>query len=212
MQNNEMFNKTTQFVAVRGSFPASDGLGRNFLLTREGQHGNEGSQQYDGTNFWSGVTTIPKSMIGTTISYKFVILNSYSETADVAIWENVDNRTFVVGGDTTLHWKYWDVNIEGQEISVDEPKEIPITYSLMQNYPNPFNPTTKIQYLLPVVSRVRLSVYNSLGQEVMQLVNENQSAGKYIVDFNAQNLSSGVYFYRLQTSKFVDTKKMSLLK
>jgi hypothetical protein len=100
-----------------------------------------------------------------------------------------------------------------QAISVDEIEEIPTTYSLMQNYPNPFNPTTKIQYSLPEVSYARLSIYNSIGQEVMQLVNENnQSAGKYIIDFNAQNLPSGIYFYKLQTTKFVDTKKMLLLK
>jgi hypothetical protein len=107
------------------------------------------------------------------------------------------------------------INITGNGIgqsSVDELEEIPTAYNLMQNYPNPFNPTTKIQYSLPEASYVRLSVYNGMGQEVMQLVNENQSAGKYIVDFNAQNLQSGVYFYRLQTSKFVDTKKMLLLK
>jgi hypothetical protein len=100
----------------------------------------------------------------------------------------------------------------GQTISVDELGEIPTAYSLMQNYPNPFNPTTKIQYSLPEVSYVRLSVYNGMGQEMMQLVNENQSAGKYIVEFNAQSLPSGIYFYRLQNSKFVDTKKMLLLK
>ena len=97
-------------------------------------------------------------------------------------------------------------------ISVEEIEEMPTTYSLMQNYPNPFNPTTKIQYLLPEAAYVRLSVYNTMGQEVMQLLNENQPAGKYTVDFDAQNLQSGVYFYRLQTNKFVDTKKMLLLK
>ena len=99
-----------------------------------------------------------------------------------------------------------------QTTSVNEPEEIPTTYSLMQNYPNPFNPTTKIQYSLPTATNVKLSIYNSIGQEMMQLVNETQSAGKYIVDFNPQNLPSGIYFYRLQTSKFVDTKKMLLLK
>jgi hypothetical protein len=97
-------------------------------------------------------------------------------------------------------------------IPIEEPEEIPTTYSLSQNYPNPFNPTTKIQYSIPEASYVRLSVYNGMGQEMMQLVNENQSAGKYIVDLNAQNLPSGVYFYRLQTGKFVDTKKMLLIK
>jgi hypothetical protein len=97
-------------------------------------------------------------------------------------------------------------------IPIEEPEEIPTTYSLSQNYPNPFNPTTKIQYSLPEASNVKLSVYNIMGQEMMQLVNESQSAGKYIVDFNAQNLPSGVYFYRLQTGKFVDTKKMLLIK
>ena len=99
-----------------------------------------------------------------------------------------------------------------QVVSVEEPAEIPSAYSLSQNYPNPFNPTTKIQYSLPEALNVRLSVYNSMGQEMMQLVNENQSIENYIVEFNAQNLPSGIYFYRLQTNKFVDTKKMLLLK
>jgi len=109
MQGREGFNKATQFVAVRGGFPASGGdWSRNFLLTREQQHGNGGSQNYDGTNFWSGVTTIPKSEIGKTIEYKFVILNSNSTTADVANWEDIGNRSFVVGGDTTLYWKWWE--------------------------------------------------------------------------------------------------------
>ena len=90
--------------------------------------------------------------------------------------------------------------------------EIPTEYSLSQNYPNPFNPNTKIQYSILEASNVKLSVYNSMGQEVMQLVNENQSTGKYIVDFNAKNLPSGVYFYRLQTGKFINTKKMMLIK
>ena len=104
------------------------------------------------------------------------------------------------------------LNGNATPISVEEIEEIPTTYSLIQNYPNPFNLTTKIQYSLLEASYVVLPVYNNLGQEVMQLVNENQSARKYIVDLNAHNLQSGVYFYRLQTAKFVDTKKMLLLK
>ena len=103
-------------------------------------------------------------------------------------------------------------DLHSKIISVNNPTDIPTEYSLSQNYPNPFNPTTKIQYSLPEASNVKLSIYNNLGQEVMQLVNETQSAGKYIIDFNAQNLQSGVYFYRLQTGKSVEAKKMLLLK
>jgi len=83
---------------------------------------------------------------------------------------------------------------------------------LHQNYPNPFNPTTKIEYSLPEASMVKLTVYNSLGQEVASLVNEYKAAGKHIVDFNANNLPSGMYFYKLQSGNFNSVKKMMLIK
>jgi len=88
-----------------------------------------------------------------------------------------------------------------------------------QNYPNPFNPSTTIKYSIPsIISNeernlnVALKVYDVLGNEVVTLVNENQSAGSYEVDFNASLLTSGVYFYKLQAGSFVETKKMVLLR
>jgi hypothetical protein len=96
--------------------------------------------------------------------------------------------------------------------STDEPEELPTAYSLSQNYPNPFNPTTKIEYSLPEAANVRLAVYNSLGQEVASLLNEYQSIGKYIIDFNANNLPSGIYFYKIQSGNFNKTQKMVLMK
>ena len=89
---------------------------------------------------------------------------------------------------------------------------LPVDYTLSQNYPNPFNPTTKINFSLPEASNVKLSIYNILGQEVQTLVNEQLSAGNYNVDFNASNLSSGIYFYSLKAGSNVVTKKMTLLK
>jgi len=97
---------------------------------------------------------------------------------------------------------------------------LPKTFALEQNYPNPFNPTTVISYQLPVASEVSLKVYDVLGREVMTLVNGRQDAGAYNITLNAANLSSGVYFYRLQasatngasSSNFVSTKKMMLVK
>lgn len=89
---------------------------------------------------------------------------------------------------------------------------IPDRYSLHQNYPNPFNPSTKINFDIPNSGFASLKVYNSLGREVTQLVNSELKAGSYSLEFDGMELSSGVYFYRLQTGGFTDTKKMLLIK
>jgi subtilisin family serine protease len=94
---------------------------------------------------------------------------------------------------------------------------MPEGYSLSQNYPNPFNPVTKINYTIPSGvngerSNVKLIIYNNLGMEVKTLVNETQGSGNYEVNFNGENLSSGVYFYALRAGNFTETKKMTLLK
>jgi hypothetical protein len=88
----------------------------------------------------------------------------------------------------------------------------PTTYSLSQNYPNPFNPTTKISYTIPKDGFVTLKVYDVMGREVKTLVNEFKSANAYSFDFNAVNLSSGLYFYKLTANGFTDIKKMMLIK
>jgi hypothetical protein len=88
----------------------------------------------------------------------------------------------------------------------------PLTFALEQNYPNPFNPSTSIKYSVPENGFVKLSVYNLVGEEVSVLVNETVDAGFYEATFNAANLPSGTYFYRLQVGTKVETKKMILLK
>ncbi len=87
----------------------------------------------------------------------------------------------------------------------------PETFSLAQNYPNPFNPSTTISYSLPTTTTVSLRIFNTLGQEVALLVNEQNSPGYYQMTWNA-SVSSGIYFYRLQAGEYVETKKMILLK
>jgi len=89
---------------------------------------------------------------------------------------------------------------------------IPEKFSLQQNYPNPFNPSTVISYQLPVAGNITLKIYDALGNEVQTLVNEKQNAGSYSFDFNAASLPSGIYFYKLVTEKFSETKKMILIK
>jgi hypothetical protein len=89
---------------------------------------------------------------------------------------------------------------------------IPTVYSLSQNYPNPFNPTTNIKFGLPKAGDVSLVVYDILGRKVAELVHGNLTAGYHIVNFNATNLASGVYFYRIKAGDFVSVKKLMLLK
>jgi hypothetical protein len=116
----------------------------------------------------------------------------------------------------------------GSPVSVEEENilQSPITFNLYQNYPNPFNPSTTIKYTIPNVtlssssraesrdegSRVQLKVYDVLGNEVATLVDEFKPAGNYEVSFKANGLSSGIYFYKLVSRNFVETKKMILLR
>jgi hypothetical protein len=93
-----------------------------------------------------------------------------------------------------------------------ENQELPATFFLSQNYPNPFNPSTIISYELPRVSNVTLRIFNALGQEVALLVNGQKEAGNYQTTWNASNIPSGVYFYRLQAGGYVETKKMVFLR
>jgi hypothetical protein len=93
-----------------------------------------------------------------------------------------------------------------------QPNAEPTNFALMQNYPNPFNPSTKIIYYLPLWEKVKLTVYDVLGRQVKELVNDNQPAGSYTVEFNGADLTSGVYFYKLEAGSFVQTKKMTLIK
>jgi hypothetical protein len=114
-----------------------------------------------------------------------------------------------------VQYRLKQIDFDGQfeysniiEVDAGAPKQ----FALEQNYPNPFNPTTTISYQLPVASQVSLKVYDVLGREVMTLVNGKQEAGVYNLSLNGATLSSGIYFYRLQSGNFVQTKKMMLVK
>ncbi|MFC2094645.1 T9SS type A sorting domain-containing protein [Bacteroidota bacterium] len=106
-----------------------------------------------------------------------------------------------------------DDDFVGHTTGTEEEIGLPGNYELAQNYPNPFNPSTKIQFALPVGANVTLKVFNLLGQEVQTLINNQvKPAGSHEVIFDASNLPSGIYFYRMQTDNFVQVKKMMLLK
>ena len=89
---------------------------------------------------------------------------------------------------------------------------IPTRFYLHQNYPNPFNPLTTIRYEIPVTGPVKIKIYDMLGREVLKLVDEVKAPGIYTIAWNAANLPSGVYLYRLQANSFTATKKVVLIK
>lgn len=122
-------------------------------------------------------------------------VGSQSDSKPVTIVENTDNKiSFSLAAKTGIE------------------ANTPEKFSLSQNYPNPFNPNTKISYMIPADGFVSLKIYNSIGQVVSVLVNEIKVSGAYEIDFNAKDLSSGIYYYRIETQGFTDTKKMILIK
>jgi hypothetical protein len=107
--------------------------------------------------------------------------------------------------------KSWAILGLSDATSISGKVNIPLDYSLKQNYPNPFNPETIIEFSLPVAQKVRLDIFNTLGQRVVKLLDKNFKAGKHVCRFDARNLASGVYFYRIMAEKFIQTRKMILL-
>jgi hypothetical protein len=106
----------------------------------------------------------------------------------------------------------WRRPLSDMITSVGSEALFPVEFILEQNYPNPFNPSTKVRYSVPNSSQVTLKIFNTLGEEIAILINEEKPAGTYELTWNAENLPSGIYFYRIQAGSFVQTKKMILMK
>jgi hypothetical protein len=101
---------------------------------------------------------------------------------------------------------------EDSDMMLAKAASLPESFSLSQNYPNPFNPSTTISFSLPAASDVSLKIFNVLGQEVTTLIDGPMDAGEHSVQFDAANLASGIYFYRINAGSFMDTRKMVLTK
>ncbi len=128
------------------------------------------------------------------------------------ILEALDQDTSIIPAPKYKAIKETIENCHNSVVSLNNNSEDIITLKISQNYPNPFNPTTTIQYSIPSKNIVTLKVYDILGKEVANLVNEYKNAGNYEINFDGSNLSSGTYFYQLKTGEFSETKKLLLLK
>ncbi len=141
----------------------------------------------------------PQNEKGTPNAYSYKVSNGvWSPSTDKSTGNPVD-YPFVIIGSKVLS-------------AVEELSGMPEDFKLSQNYPNPFNPTTTIEFSIAKEGMVNISVFNVLGQKVAELINDVKSVGNYKVNFNASNLTSGVYYYRLTAGNYTITKKMQLIK
>lgn len=166
------------------------------------------------------------------VSYKLQMVRNFANFADARLLVNESGLTVtewqLEGLDPNIRY-YWRVSSQTpdydspysnvsmfttEEVSDVEETELPTIFSLSQNYPNPFNPTTTIKFSIPAEThgRTTLQVFDILGREVKTLVNKNFSSGNYEVNFDASNLPSGIYYYRLEAGDYSESRKMILLK
>ena len=154
---------------------------------------------------YDGISPLYWSRTGGLSNWVAIDLNP--RRVDVGCLEEFNSNILLIGTWDGVWIARFDHLTSVQESSVQ-----PSNFRLFQNHPNPFNPTTTIEFQIPERVFVKLSIFNTLGQEIETFVNEEKQAGTHRIQFNGSNLSSGIYFYRLETSKFVETKKMILLK
>jgi subtilisin-like proprotein convertase family protein len=157
----------------------------------------------------ASITTAVAPMTGSWIPE--ASLAPFTNTSPNGLWrlQIVDD----LGGDSG-YLVQWCVTIQYDNLLANgnNGSLIPQAFSLKQNYPNPFNPSTRITYELPKAEIVKLVVYDILGKEIVVLQNGFKPAGTHIIEYDASNLASGVYFYRIEAGEFTDVKKMLLVK
>lgn len=184
------------------SHTASGNMGCDIAIQR-GTLAVGGGSSY--LRYASGELTQISAISGTSIQISF----NYTAPTTVG-W---DTLYATVNAGYSGHWNW----VPNKHIYVKNAtgiinQNIPVNFKLDQNYPNPFNPTTKISFALGTSSNVKITVFDILGNEVVTLLNGKKDAGVYEIEFKAEKLSSGVYFYKLETDQFTDVKRMTLLK
>jgi photosystem II stability/assembly factor-like uncharacterized protein len=230
--NNTRVYKSTNFGSA-WTFGATTGSVNSYSVAFNGNIGFTGQsallKSTDAGGTWASVT-LPGT--GTAYSFNGVLNRFWYDRGSQIYWSSDNGANFASQYTGTGTYQAmnlvqdgniirgWSVTSAGGIAAYFElisgvsnnQNQVPDNYVLAQNYPNPFNPSTKISFTLPKAGNVKLAVFDILGREVATLVNEFATAGIHTIDFNASNLSSGVYLYKIQAGDFTDTKKMVLMK
>jgi probable HAF family extracellular repeat protein len=203
--NNEKVFEVNVLEAVQGdSINLSEIYGEELLFKNYG----------DVKNYELEIRYVSSSGIYNFGNYSIIIAGNSAHQV-VPDWNDLQNQPVKIlidlGNDGTIDDSIF---VKNQSTDVDDEGSLlsPDSYNLAQNYPNPFNPVTTIQYSIPKRSNVLLKVYDIIGNEVITLVNEEKGRGVYTITFDASQLASGIYFYKIQAGNFIAVKKMMLLK
>lgn len=189
----------TQTMTITGLPPNTSSVSLNANVDAYGTMTLPGGGTYDALRIREEVTVEGV----TSVSYSFVS-RSGAQVNLPAVLSNPPTSGMIDAESTSYNL--------GIISSVEQISSLPMDFDLKQNYPNPFNPSTKIEYSIPQESFVELKVYDILGNEVANLVNEVQSAGTYRADFSGENITSGLYIARIKAGNFTQSVKMSLMK
>jgi len=201
---------TTQNITMNGNLDLTAYYKVQYKMIMLSAHGNTfgGNAFYDSAaSYTFGVTTRTTSSGGVTYYFRG--------------WTGGGNGSYTSpdssGNDSAVTWSMHNPIVETVRWSTTSgitqlSSKIPEVYNLYQNYPNPFNPNTKIKYDIIENGNVSILLYNVLGKEIENIVNQQHKPGSYVVDFNAENLPSGIYYYRITAGDFVAVKKMILIK
>jgi len=197
--NSQWSDTYTQTILINGTPVNSSSISISTIVDAYGTMTIPGGASYEALRIREELTI---SGI-TSVNFSFISKNGAQVNVN-AVSSNPPNSGMISVDGTT----YYD----GLTTSVEQISGLPNDYSLSQNYPNPFNPSTKIEYSIPEASFVQLKVYDILGKEVVELINEEQSAGVYRADFSGYGLASGLYISRITAGNYTSSIKMTLMK
>jgi len=210
-----------EFIGMKGNAEYLGSLTEGCWCADDTSNGTMKSLRKINDSTWNFHHEFPIGTLIDTLEYQFCIMYPGADTINGGLNPLANEFSVGINHNYILNNEYvmFINNIFGTTTPVSVElidSNIPNSFKLEQNYPNPFNPTTKIRYSIPQYSSVTLKVFNLLGEEIETLVNSEQSAGVYEATFNASSakggLSSGIYFYSLQTKDFTLTKKMILIR
>jgi hypothetical protein len=217
--NNGLANTSILDIDCCGSNLFAGTSNGIFISTDDGTSWE--SANYNLSSLTSNTTFTNIAVCGENIYATVTLFGGVTLTTGSKRWNDLLAPFIAVGGFEVLGGRLFEGSIMNAGImytllsptsAEEETNNLPTSFALEQNYPNPFNPNTKISYQLPVSCQVTLKIFNSLGEVVKTLVDEQKETGRYEIEFNAENIPSGIYFYQLKTGTFMQTKKMMLMK